>query len=238
VLKRKFLEFGILSQADYNRLRMPEDRLYSAGKQIIFPQQGIPSHGYGAGFTIAVAHPLWALETGIIYSAKNFKPGRELIVGGAFDNGSVEFQAMRLQLVTVPFQFRYRFEPKGRLKAYTLAGFGLNVITQSDIDVLIKYHFASLSANENPNNNPSLAETIRETRRIREHIRDGAPFSTKSFVSATAGLGLEYALTEHKTLFLQTALQYQIPNLSFSNINGKHIRSVSLQMGVRTPLGS
>jgi hypothetical protein len=228
----------MLTQADFNRLRMPEDRLYSAGKEIVFPEQGIPSHGFGGGFTIALGHPLWALETGIIYSAKDFKPGRQLIVGGAFDNGSVEFESMNLQLVSVPVQYRYRFDHQGKLQAYGLAGFGLHVIARSDIDVLIKYHFPSLSAGENPNNNPSLAETIRETRRIREHIRDGAPFSSKSFFSANAGLGLEYYMTPHKILFLQTAIQYQIPNLKFSNNNGKNIQSVSIQAGVRTPLGT
>jgi hypothetical protein len=41
---RKYAEFGILAQSDYNGLRMPEDRLYTAGQQIIFPQQGIMSH--------------------------------------------------------------------------------------------------------------------------------------------------------------------------------------------------
>jgi len=235
--KRTHTEFGILSQVDYNRLRMPEDRLYSAGRQIVFPQQGIPSNGYGGGFTMAVSHPRWAIESGLIYSAKNFKPGRQLIVGGAFDNGTVEFEAMRLQLVTLPLQLRYKLDNKGPMKFYALAGFGLNLIVQSNIDVLIKYHFPSLTAGENPNNDPNLANTIKETRRISEHIRDGAPFSTKIFLSANAGLGVEYSINEHKTLFLQTAVQYQIPDLEFSNNNGKHIRSVSIQAGVRTPLG-
>jgi hypothetical protein len=200
--------------------------------------QGITSPGYGGGFTLAIGHPRWALETGLVYSAKTFKPGRQLTIGDEFNNGSVEFEAMRLQLVSVPLQFRYRFEPKGRLKAYAMAGFTMHVIVQSDIDMMVKYHFASLKAGENPNNNPAAAQTIHETRRISEDIKDGAPFSTKSFISANLGLGIEYVLRENKTLFLQTAYQYQIPNLRFSNHNGKHILSLSLQAGVRTPLGS
>lgn len=111
------------------------------------------------------------------------------------------------------------------------------MIAQSDIDVLIKYHFPSLSFGEDPNNDPILSKTIQETRRISEHIRDGAPFSTKNFVTANAGLGFEYAVTSHKSLFIQSAIQYQIPNIEFSNNNGKHLRSVSIQAGVRGPLG-
>jgi len=236
-LKRTYTEFGMLAQADYNALKMPEDHLYSSGREIIFPSKGIMSPGFGAGFTIAIGHPIWALETGVIYSAKDFEPGRQLIVGGAFDNGSVDFEAMKLQLVSLPMQFRYRFDHKGRLKAYGIGGGGFHVIAESNIDVQVKYHFPSLAFGENPNNDPTLAETIQESRRIQEHIRDGAPFSTKSFVSANVGLGVEYMLTEHKAIFLQSVAQYQIPNIAFSNNNGKHLRSVSLQVGIRGPLG-
>ncbi len=235
--KRTYTEFGILVQADNNRLRMPEDRLYTTGRQIIFPQQGIRSTGYGGGFTIGAAHPRWAVESGLIYSAKTFEPDRKIAIGTAFDNGIVEFEAMRLQLVTIPLQLRFKFNRNSPLKLYALAGFDLNMIVESDIDVSIKYHFPSLSAGENPNNNPSLANTIAETRRVSEKIRDGAPFSTKSFLSASAGLGLEYSITGNKTFFLQTALQYQIPDIEFSNNNGKYIRSVSIQAGLRTPFG-
>ena len=231
-------EFGMLTQVDYNRLRMPEDRLYTTGRQIVFPQQGIPSYGYGGGFTLASAHPRWAIESGLIYSSKTFEPGRKLAIGTAFDNGVIEFEALRLQLVTLPVQFRYKVDNTGPLKFYTLAGLGLNLIVQSNTDVSIKYHFPSLSFGEDPNNDPDLANTIKETRRISEQIRDGAPFSTKSFLTATAGLGIEYSANESKTFFLQTAFQYQIPDLEFSNNNGKHIRSLSVQAGVRTPLGN
>ena len=234
---RKYFEFGMLAQVDYNQLKMPTDRLYSFGQTTVFPLEGITSPGYGGGFTLAVGHPNWAVETGLVYSAKTFKPNRQLTVGDEMDHGNVEFEAMRLQLVSVPLQFRYRFEPKGRLKAYALAGFGMHVIVQSDIDIMVKYNFASLAAGEDPNKSPALAQTIRETKRITEDFKDGAPFSTKSFISANLGLGLEYVVRENKMLFLQTAYQYQVPNLRFSNHNGKHILSLSLQAGVRTALG-
>ncbi|MBK9983592.1 MAG: outer membrane beta-barrel protein [Saprospiraceae bacterium] len=177
---------------------MPEDRLSSSGRIIVFPQQGLPSYGYGGGFTIALNHPRWAVETGLIYNSKTFEPGRKLSVGTAFDNGTIEFEAMRLQLVTLPLQMRYKVENKGPIKFYALAGFDLNLIVQSDIDVSIKYHFQSLSINENPNSNPNLANTIKESRRVSEHIRDGAPFSPKSFVSCCR-FRSQYSLNEHKT---------------------------------------
>lgn len=237
-LEKSYMEFGMLVQADYNQLKMPEDRVNSDGKQIVFPLQGITSPGYGAGFTLAFGHTLWAIETGLIYSSKSFRPGRELTIGGVLDNSNVEYEAMRMQLVSAPLQFRYRIEPKGRLKTYALAGFGLNVIAQSDIDVMVEYNFPSLTEGENPNNVPTFARTIRQAQRVSEDIRKKAPFSTLSFISANIGVGIEYMLDEHKTLFLQSAYQYQIPNLRFSNHDGKHLLTLSLQAGVRTPLGN
>ena len=144
---------------------------------------------------------------------------------------------MHMQLISMPIQFRYRFDANGRLKAYTFGGFGLHLIAQSDIDVKVDYNFPSLEEGEDPNTNPALARTIRQTQRVSNDIRHRAPFSTNSYISANIGLGMEYALPDRKTLFLQTAYQYQIPNLRFSNHNGKHVLSLSLQAGVRTPLG-
>jgi len=235
---KNFIEFGMMAQADYNQLKIPEDRLSSDGKQIVFPLQGITSPGFGAGFSLALGHPKWALETGVVYNSKTFKPGRELTIGGEADNSNVEYEAMHMQLISIPLQYRYRFDSKGRFKAYALAGFGLHVIAQSDIDVMVEYNFASLPEGEDPNNNPVFARTIRQAQRVSDDIRAQAPFSTNSYISANIGLGIEYAVAARKTLFLQTAYQYQIPNLRFSNHNGKHLLSLSLQAGVRTPLGS
>lgn len=37
---RRFTEFGVIAQMDYNRLRMPEDKLYSAGNRLFFRSRG------------------------------------------------------------------------------------------------------------------------------------------------------------------------------------------------------
>lgn len=238
---KPFTEFGIVSQLDINHLRIPEDRLLTAGRQIYFPQKGIPTASVGGGFTFSINYPKWAMETGMVYNAKNFKPNRNLVVGeqGGFENnGSVTFEAMRLQTVSVPLNVRYRFDNKGAFKIYGLAGFGLNLIAQSDIDISIEYSFPSLAPGSDPNKDPHTGDIIRKTRSISEHFRDGAPFSTKSYLSANAGWGIEYSVSEHSTLFLQSALHYQIPNLKFSDHNGRNIRTFSIQAGVRSPLGN
>lgn len=246
---RTFTEFGIVSQLDYNKLQMPEDRLFNVRMPesrmadpgiVVFQEQGINSSSIGGGFTFALAHPRWAIETGMIYHPKSFKPERGLKVGeeGSKEYSTVEFEAIRLQLVSIPLNFRYKFYNIGPLKMYGLAGGGLHLVAQSDIDVPIKNHFIFLAPGENPNHNPDYELPISESKRIREHFLDKSPFSTKSFLCLNAGAGLEYSVTENKSLFFQSALQYQLPNVKFSNNNGKNLRSISFQAGVRTPLGN
>ncbi len=232
-----FLEFGMLAQIDFNNLKLPQDILYTNRKQFVFPLQGIPSVGYGAGFTLGVSHDRWAFESGLIYSSKTFKPNRSLTLGEGTDQSTVEFDAMQLQLVSAPLQFRYKISPQNRFKVFAIAGVGLHLIAQSDIDVDVDYNFNSLLTGENPNNHPALAQTIRESQRLSDNFRHKAPFSTQSFITANIGLGVEYVIVERKTIFLQSTYQYQIPNLRFSNHNGKQLVSTSIQAGVRTPLG-
>lgn len=230
------IEFGMLALVDHSTLKMPEDILYTNQKQFVFPLQGLPSVGYGAGMTLGVAHDRWAFESGVIYSSKTFKPGRTVTVGEGSDNSRVEFDAMQLQLISVPIQFRYKITPQRQFRLYAIAGLGMHIIAQSDIDVDVNYNFNSLPEGENPNNHPALAQTIRESQRLSDKFRKKAPFSTKSYVTANLGLGVEFSLADRKNIFLQSTYQYQIPNLRFSNHNGKHLVTTALQAGVRTPL--
>ena len=235
---KNFVQFGMLAQVDYNQLKMPGDRVSIAGKQEVFPLQGLTSAGYGGGFNLAVGNSILFVETGMVYSSKSFSPGRAFTLGEAEDVSNVELEAIRMQVISVPLQLRYHFERKGRLKAYAIAGFGLHLIAQSDIDLDVDYNFASLEEGEDPNNVPSLARTIRQTQIVSDGFRKKGSFKNHSYISANLGAGLEYALPDRKMIFAQTAYQYQIPNLRFSNHNGNHLLSVSFQAGVRAPLGS
>jgi hypothetical protein len=234
---RSAAELSVFALADMSALRMSEERIYSLGQQVVFPEKRLYSQGFGGGITIATGHPRYALETGILYSSRTFSPGRMVTLGNALDNSTVDFQALRLQLVSVPLQGRIRLDRKGRIQTYAAGGMTFTVVAQSDLDVVSSYNFTSLAAGADPNSDPVIARTLRETRRISETLRDGAPFSSKNYVSLNGGLGVEYVIMHHKKLFLQAQAQYQIPNLEFSNHNGKDLRALVVQAGLRSSLG-
>ncbi len=233
---KRYLEFGMLVQGDYNQLKMPGDKVNTNAKQFTFPLQGLTSPGYGAGLTLALNYPRWAIETGAIYNAKNFSPDREVVVEDAFATSNVELEKMLMQFISIPLQARYKFDPHGRIRTYAQAGFGMHMIMQSHADVDVEYDFPTLVEGEDPNADPALQRTIRQTQRASEDLRDQAPFSTKSLVSANLGLGIEYDLFEDKTIFIQSLYQYQIPNLRFKNHGEKHLVTLSIQAGVRAPI--
>lgn len=235
---KSFIQFGMMAQLDYNQLKMPGDHINAAGNQVTYPLQGLTSAGYGGGFNLAIGNNILFLETGMIYSSKSFNPGRSFTLGESVDQSNVEFEAMRMQIISVPLQLRYHFERQGRLKAYAIAGFGLHFIAQSDIDLDVDYNFGSLADGEDPSEVPELARTIRQTQIVSDGFKKKGSFSSHSLISANLGAGLEYAMPDQKMIFLQTAYQYQIPNLRFSNHNSKHLLTVSFQAGVRTPLGA
>lgn len=234
---RSAAELSVFALADMSALRMSEERIYSLGQQVVFPEKRLYSQGFGGGITIATGHPRYALETGILYSSRTFSPGRKVTLGNALDNSTVDFQALRLQLVSVPLQGRFRLDRKGRIQTYAAGGMTFTVVAQSDLDVVSSYNFTSLAAGADPNSDPVIARTLRETRRISETLRDGAPFSSKNYVSLNGGFGLEYVIMNHKKIFLQAQAQYQIPNLEFSNHNGKDLRALVVQAGLRSSLG-
>lgn len=231
-------ELSLLVLNDLSALRMPEDRIYSIDQQVIFPEKRLYARGYGGGFTIASSgHPRLALETGLIYSSRTFRPGRTVVLGSSVDNSTVDFEALRLQLITLPMQGRYRLDHTGRIQTYLAGGMSFTVVAQSDLDVFSSYSFTSLAQGADPKSDPVLARTLRETQRISEHLRDNTPFKTKNYLSLQAGAGVEYVLTNHNKFFLQVLAQYQIPNVEFSKHNGKDLRAMALQAGMRTLLG-
>src|SRR5690606_16378021 len=64
---RSAAELSVFALADMSALRMSEERIYSLGQQVVFPEKRLYSQGFGGGITIATGHPRYALETGILY---------------------------------------------------------------------------------------------------------------------------------------------------------------------------
>lgn len=235
--KKARITFGIVGQTDYTGLRIAEDVVSSFGSQIVFPSKRLFTLGYGGGFLLSFIKNHFAFETGLMYNSKTFNPGRQIAFGSTSNRGSVDFQAMNMQILTLPLMTRYTFNPDKRIQPFAISGIGFNLVAKLDMDVVSRYHFAALALGEDPSSNPHYLQTIQESQRIREGILDGEPFSSKNYLTANIGAGLEYKILNYRSLFIQGIFQYQIPNLNFSNNKGKDLRAIAIQAGIRTTLG-
>lgn len=225
--------FGIHTGASVNILHFPADRFYTSGNEIEFAAQDLPALGYSGGFSVGWYGKRFGFETGLRYSSKSFKPGRQLLVGESLNNSKIDFQAVQIDLITVPASLSYQVKNAGKTRVYVVSGFDFNVIARANYDLKIQNNYpAPLSIAQSA----AATATNREAHRIREHILDGATFNSKTFITAHAGFGVERYLNPDLSIFMQPTYYYQIPFNGFSNNNGKNIKSLNLQIGTRLPL--
>ena len=227
------LRFGIHTTADINILYIPEDNFYSDGNRISFEAQDIPALGYGGGFTLSWDGPVWGFETGVFYSSKSFKPGRQLLIGEPLLNSKVDFQSMRFDLVSIPMSSKFHVKKKGKFRLYFVGGIDFNLIAQAHYDLLIQNNYPrSLSITQDP----GFFNSNREAHRVKEHILDGAEFNSKSFFTGHAGFGIERFVSHDMSVFMQPLYTYQIPLGFIGNGNSKQLTSINIQVGARLPL--
>jgi hypothetical protein len=224
---------GIHAGADVNILHFPEDNFFSAGNRISFKAQDLPALGYGGGISYGRYGRRFGIETGIHYSNKSFKPGRQLLIGESFENSKVDFQAVVIDLVSIPLSLSYQVKPTGTFRFYVVGGFDLNIIAQAHYDLNIQNNYPlPLSITQSA----SALASNREAHRVKEHILDGATFNGKSFVTAHAGFGIEKYLNPDLSIFMQPSYLYQVPINRFSNNGGKHFKTLNIRIGARMPL--
>jgi hypothetical protein len=224
---------GIHAGADVNILHFPADNFFSAGNRVSFKAQDLPALGYGGGISYGRYGQRFGIETGIHYSNKSFKPGRQLLIGESFENSKVDFQAVEIDLVSIPLSLSYQVKPTGTFRFYVVGGFDLNIIAQAHYDLNIKNNYPlPLSITQSA----SALALNREAHRVKEHILDGATFNGKSYVTAHAGFGIEKYLNPDLSIFMQPSYLYQVPINRFSNNGGKHFKTLNIRIGARMPL--
>jgi len=229
--KRKSLRFSIGASMDLNALYMPEENFYANGSRISFSEKNLLATGYSAGAGLLFGDGVWSFETGLYYSSKKYEPNRIIQVGKTFDVRTVDFSEISLHIVSVPMFAHWNFDRKGKTRFYAIAGAAVNLIADAHYDLITKNNFRSAPPGVIPDKN-----TDNEVARIREHILDGAEFSSKSYITIVGGFGVEHFVGNKLSLFAQPTYNYQVPFFQFSDQNGKHFQYLSVQIGTRVRL--
>jgi hypothetical protein len=226
------VRLGLMTSVDVNILYIPEDNFYSSGKPIEFTEKTIAAPGYGAGVSLSFDRPKWGIETGLYYSSKTYEPNRILQIGQTFDIRTLDFRNINLNMISIPLNLKGNIDGKGKWRLYALGGVSFNVIAEAQYDLIQKNNLKAPAAVQSS----EFMATTQEVQRVREHILDGAKFSSKSYFTANTGIGLERYIGRKFSVYLQPTYQYQVPFVRFSDNNGKHLQSLTLQFGTRVPI--
>lgn len=231
VTKMSKVRFGMMAIADVNTLFFPEEHFYSQGRSIHFSEKEIVAGGYSAGASLLFDFKRIMIETGLTYSSKTFGPDRNLFIGTSADRHSLDFENITLNIVSLPLYLHWKLDGRGVWRVYATGGASMHVIANANYDLIAENIYTSSAVQSG-----QQLQNIREVQRVREHMRDGAKFSSKGYLTAMGGFGVERYLNSRMSVFAQPMYQYQIPFFGLIDQNGKHLQNGSLLLGTRISL--
>ncbi len=214
------LRLGVSSKVDRNYIMTP----YEAGSNEA--AYNSPVWGYGAGVSISYQKGKLELESGFNYSNRKYQPRTTILQNtnprSTYESYSVK--SINMDIVEVPVNLRYHFAKKQKVKLYASAGVSMNLAMNTNYERVEYYPVLS-----------PLQPRIAAVNPIKDGILHGGDFGKNSFLAANIGAGMEYALTQKHSVFLQTAYQH---SLSETGVGPKNDRqnNFSIQAGARITL--
>jgi hypothetical protein len=221
----------MMAAADISTLFFPEEHFYSQGRSINFSEKEIVTGGYSTGATLLFDFRKIMVETGLTYSSKTFGPDRNLFVGTSADRHTLDFENISLSILSLPLYLHWKIDGKGLWRIYATGGASMHVIANANYDLIAENIYTSSAVT-----NGQQLQNAREIQRVREHMLDGAKFSSKGYLTAAGGFGVERYLNTRMSVFIQPMYQYQIPFFGLIDQNGKHLQNGSLLLGTRISL--
>lgn len=225
------LRFGMMAASEINTLFFPEEHFYSQGRSINFSEKEIVAGGYSAGASLLFDFKKLMIETGLTYSSKTFGPDRNLFIGSSSDRHTLDFENITLNVVSLPLYVHWKLDGKGLWRVYATGGASMHVIANANYDLIAENIYTASAVQD-----PHQLQNEREVKRVREHMLDGAKFSSKGYLTAAGGFGVERYLNTRMSVFVQPMYQYQIPFFGLIDQNGKHLQNGSLLLGTRISL--
>lgn len=231
---------------DYNRVLTPDVLIQTTtapgGTTLYIPAYDRYTSGYSGGITTAFGKNRWELETGIIYTVKQYQARPVLYVTGSVSEGfyGEGIRDIEMNVAAIPVQFRYDIVRLNRWKLYGSAGASLQVVVESNYAVGDQDAFRSKNFNPAPSNLDSpgqLRTTGLKTKNLDGGWLQGGSFARNSFLTANAALGLEHRLTSRWSVYAQPTYHHSV--IYFSQGLGpdsERLHTFSLFSGVRLRL--
>ncbi len=225
------ISVGMFSAFDLNYVMTPYDNVFDAGA---YAQN---AYGYGGGFSIGFRYNKWEVETGALYSYKQYAPKPRIeIFSGNLSSGYVgeSINDVELNMVKIPLNLKYHFYQKGKWNVYANGGANLNMAMQANYDKK-QYFFGG----DNPTGGfvplPIGSVAVSETttkKRFADGIIEGGSFIENRYFTANLGFGVERKFNPRWSIFGQPTYQHQLLSQGLGP-NKDRINTLSILTGAR-----
>ncbi len=214
----RYFYFGMFGGPEYNRIITPSDYFLDVETNEFDRYELGYSGGVSAGFGLGD----WEIQSGFIYTAKEY-PSINLLLrhGNSRDGYTVEqFKDVQLNIIQVPLNLRYNIFHYDRWRLYAIAGAALNVATQANYFI---------------DKEGSRRSVLSE--RIENGWLEGGTFRENSFLTGNIGFGFERFVTSRWSFFAQPTYQHTVYsfNHGFGPTNDR-MNTLSIYTGIRIRL--
>ena len=197
----------------------------------------------GAGVAFGYKNNNLEVETGLSYlDKKYYLPNVEFISGNFRGNYKVEKPlSIRLSILSIPLSTNYTFKETHRWRFYTRLGMALNTIWKSKEELFVESSNTTGAAPANTINNYGQYEPNVYPKGILEKgfFKDGVwlngGLKKNTYITANAGIGVEYRLTHKMDVYLQPTYDYHFSKRGIGTLDDR-INSFSVQGGVKMKL--
>ncbi len=225
------LSVGMFSTFDLNYIMTPYDDVFNASA---YAQNAL---GYGGGFSIGFRYNKWEVETGAIYSYKQYAPKPRIeIFSGNLSSGYLgeSINDVELNMIKIPLNLKYHFYKKGKWNVYSTGGANLSMAMQANYDKK-QYIFTGNAPIGGtvalPSGTVALTETAAK-KRFADGILEGGSFLENRYFTANLGFGVERKFNPRWSIFGQPTYQHQLISQGLGP-NKDRINTLSILTGAR-----
>jgi hypothetical protein len=207
---RPFITLSMLGSTDINRIMTPVTK----ENDDIIPSSDRLVLGYSGGFNIGIGRGRIALESGLIYTAKQYQARPVIYVTGNTTDGfhGEGLTDMEMNMVSIPVQVKYDVVSRFLWNVYGVAGTSLMVSLENNYAIADQDAFISSQFNPAPGGNqgPVTKSTALQNRNFTGGLLQGGSFRDNSFVTLNLGIGLERKFLDGWSWFVQPAYQHSV----------------------------
>ncbi len=209
---------------------------------IVLPARRTYSPGYCGGLGLAWGKGRWELETGIIYTAKQYHARRVFYLTGSVTKGffGEGITDIEMNIVAVPLTFRYDLSNRRGWRTYAGIGITGQTVLESNFAIAGQEAFRSSKFNPDPAafENPGVEKRSGlKNKDLSGGLLQGGGFADNTFFTTTASIGLERHFLRGWSFFVQPSYHYSFLYLLHGlGPDNERLHTFSVYSGVRVRL--